>query len=408
MNIRLKTLIIVGGAVIVLGFVVYGISQTVLMKGFLEIEKEITEKNVKRVINSLYNDISVIDSTNYDWSAWDDTYEFIQNKNEEYIESNLINDTFVTIGINVMLYFNSSGQLVFGKAVDLENETEIEIPQDLLDYIKKNDILLYHHDVGESISGIISLSEKIAMISSRPIITSEDKGPIRGTLIMIRYIDEEEIKKLSHLTELPIEIYKYNETKFPQEEILIEPLDQDYIVGYGIIPDIHGNPALLLKINETRDIYGRGRTTLRYYGFSIIFFGLMLAIAMVFLLDKSIVSRLVKLNESVKKIEESGDVSKRVEVYGNDEIANLAKGINDMLESLEKSKEKIKDALNKEKEFKRKTAHYFFNPICIAKGFLKIAKEEGDLKYIEKAINAVDRIEKVVKNIVTKGEISEE
>ena len=138
MNIRLKTLIIVGGAVIVLGFVVYGISQTVLMKGFLEIEKEITEKNVKRVINSLYNDISVIDSTNYDWSAWDDTYEFIQNKNEEYIESNLINDTFVTIGINMMLYFNSSGQLVFGKAVDLENETEIEIPQDLLDYIKKN------------------------------------------------------------------------------------------------------------------------------------------------------------------------------------------------------------------------------------------------------------------------------
>lgn len=408
MNIRLKTLIIVGGAVIVLGFAVYGISQTVLMRGFLEIEEEMVKKDVRRAINSLYNDISVIDFTNYDWSAWDDTYEFIQDKNEEYIESNLINDTFVTIGINVMLYFNSSGQLVFGKSVDLENGTEIQISQDLLDYIEENDILLYHHDIEDNVSGIILLPEKIAMISSRPILTSEDEGPIRGALIMVRYIDENEIKKLSQLTELPIEIYRYNGSKFPKEEILIEPLNQDYIIGYGIIPDVYGNPALMLKINEERDIYERGRITLRYYGFSIIFFGLMLAIAMAILLDKSIVSRLLKLNESVKKIEESGNVSKRVEMHGNDEIANLAKGINDMLESLEKSEKKIKDALDKEKEFKRKTAHYFFNPICIAKGFLKIAKEEGDLKYIEKAINAVDRIEKVVKNIVTKGEISEE
>lgn len=408
MKIRLKTLIIVGGAVIVLGFIIYGVSQTVLIKGFLEIEEQMVEKDVRRAINSLYNDIYVIDSTNYDWSAWDDTYKFIQDRNEEYIESNLINDTFVTIGINVMLYFNSSGELIFGKAVDLDNGTETQIPQDLLDYIEENEFLLNHRNVEDNISGIILLPEMPAMISSRPILTSENKGPIRGALIMVRYIDEEEIKKLSQLTQLSIEILRYNETKFPKEEISIEPVNQDYIIGYGVIPDINGKPSLVIKVSEKRDIYQQGKTTLYYYGFSIISLGLLLAIAMTFLLDTSIVSRLLKLNESVKKIEESGDVSKRIEVYGNDEIANLARRINDMLESLEKSEQKIKDALNKEKEFKRKTAHYFFNPICIAKGFLKIAKEEGDLKYIEKAINAVDRIEKVIKNIVTKGEISEE
>lgn len=408
MRIRLKTLIIVGGAVIVLGFIIYGVSQTVLIKGFLEIEEQMIEKDVRRAVNSLYDDIYVIDSTNYDWSAWDDTYEFIQDRNEEYIESNLINDTFVTIGVNVMLYFNSSGDLVFGKAVDIENGTEVEITEELLDYIEENEFLLNHQNVEDNISGIILLTEMPAIISSRPILTSEDEGPIRGALIMIRYIDEEEIEKLSQLTQLSIEILRYNETEFPEEEISVEPINEDYIVGYGIIPDIHGKPSLVIKVNEKRDIYQQGKTTLYYYGLSIISLGLLMAIAMVILLDKSIVSRLVKLNDNVKKIEESGDVSKRIEVQGNDEIAYLAKGINDMLESLEKSEQKIKDALNEEREFKRKTAHYFFNPICIAKGFLKIAQEEGDLKYIEKAIKAVDRIEKVVKNIVTKGEISEE
>ena len=59
------------------------------------------------------------------------------------------------------------------------------------------------------------------------------------------------------------------------------------------------------------------------------------------------------------------------------------------------------------REFKRKTAHYFFNPICIAKGFLELAKKEGGKDNIEKALNAIKRIENVVKNIVTEGKICE-
>ena len=73
-----------------------------------------------------------------------------------------------------------------------------------------------------------------------------------------------------------------------------------------------------------------------------------------------------------------------------------------------KAEEEMRRALEEEKKFKADTAHYFFNPLAIAKGYLEMAKEDGgDIEKIEKALKAIERIEKVVKNIVTKGEIRE-
>ncbi len=67
-------------------------------------------------------------------------------------------------------------------------------------------------------------------------------------------------------------------------------------------------------------------------------------------------------------------------------------------------------ALEKEKEFKLMTAHYFFNPICIAEGFLELAMKTAPPDINEKlefARIAVERIKRVVKNVVEKGEIKE-
>ena len=65
-------------------------------------------------------------------------------------------------------------------------------------------------------------------------------------------------------------------------------------------------------------------------------------------------------------------------------------------------------ALEEEREFELMTAHYFFNPICIAEGFLDLAMKNASEEVNEKlelVRIAVQRIKKVVKNVVEKGEI---
>ncbi|HDN50575.1 MAG TPA: PAS domain S-box protein, partial [Thermoplasmatales archaeon] len=77
-------------------------------------------------------------------------------------------------------------------------------------------------------------------------------------------------------------------------------------------------------------------------------------------------------------------------------------------EKLQRAYREVERALKEEQKFKMATAHYFFNPIAIAKGYLDLALEEGDGEdKIKKAIEAITRVEKVVKNVTKSGEIRE-
>ncbi len=72
-----------------------------------------------------------------------------------------------------------------------------------------------------------------------------------------------------------------------------------------------------------------------------------------------------------------------------------------------KAEEALREAFEREREFKLKTSHHFLNPICIAKGYLELLREECNKGEIERAIRAIERIENVIKNIVKKGRIEE-
>ena len=103
-------------------------------------------------------------------------------------------------------------------------------------------------------------------------------------------------------------------------------------------------------------------------------------------------------------------ISKKANYFSLQDLNILQSVANHIASAIKAAKwhQRVIKALEQEREFKLKTAHYFFNPICIAKGFLELAKEEENGKNkIEKAIKAIERIEKVVKNITQKGEIKE-
>ena len=72
--------------------------------------------------------------------------------------------------------------------------------------------------------------------------------------------------------------------------------------------------------------------------------------------------------------------------------------------------EEMERALEKERVFKLKTAHHFFNPISIAKGYIDLVSDnlsEEDRKKIQAARGAIKRVEAVVKNVTQRGEICE-
>lgn len=323
MKLHRKALITIGVTLVSLIVVLYATSQIILLGGFAELEEQNTYQNVERAISALSDELSTLNAMTYDWAAWDDTYTFIEDVNDGYIKSNLVDETFTGLRLNLMLFIHSSGKVVFGKAFDLQNEEEIPVPQSLQEHLSNNGLLLHHPGTESSITGIVLLPEGPMLIASRPILTSEDEGPIRGTLVMERYLDSAEINRLAETTHLFLTVHRFDDSQMlpdfqvvrsslsKEEPIFVRPLNEHSIAGYALLKDIYGMPILVLKAYMPRDIYEQGRTTIRYFVLSLLASGLVFGVVVMLLLEKLVLSRLTSLSKSLSNVGANSD-SRRV------------------------------------------------------------------------------------------------
>jgi sensor domain CHASE-containing protein len=122
-------LVIFAATFISLIIIQYTASQMIFLNSFAAHEEEETNENMERIRSALFDGLSYLDSYVYDWAAWDDTYAFIQDLNEDYIESNLVDETFIGAELNIIVYVNTNGEIVFGKAFDLKMKTNFLYPK---------------------------------------------------------------------------------------------------------------------------------------------------------------------------------------------------------------------------------------------------------------------------------------
>jgi len=356
MSLHQKTIVIIGLTFLGLMALLFTISRLIVLAGFNELEEKSTAQNVTRATNAIYDELVGLNSTAHDWASWDDTYTFVDDANEAYIENNLTASALLALRLNLMLFVDPSGQLVFGKAVDLLNQQEIPLPSELLARLSPGNTLLHHSDLNSSVSGIILLPEAPLLVVSRPILTSNDEGPSRGTLILGRYLDNREIQHLAELVHLSLHLDRFDDPHLPTHTqsartalaagapVFVQPLDSQTIAGYSVLTDIEGEPILVLQVEAPREIYQQGQGSVAYLMGSLLAVGLVFGTTTLLLLEKQVLSRLTGLSQRVKQIGVSGDLTVRIPVTEQDELSHLAQTINSMLSSLEKSEQARKQA----------------------------------------------------------------
>ncbi len=227
-------------------------------------------QNVNRAQLALSSDIDQLNTTLIDWAKWDDTYAFITDQNQNYITSNLPPGTLSQLRLNMILFINSSGQLVLGRIADLDTKKEMPVSQNFLKNLFHKGSLVCHTE-SDIFNGIVLLPEGPLLISSQPILTSEGKGPVKGTIIMGRYLDSE-LARLNDTTNLPLVYHRINDSTMPSDfaaaqssilgenPTLVKPLSEKSIAGYALVRDVYGDPALILRIDMPRDIYQQGQS----------------------------------------------------------------------------------------------------------------------------------------------------
>jgi signal transduction histidine kinase len=326
-------------------------SQFIIVSSFAKLEEQKVQESIEITRSALSNEFADLSSKARDYADWDDTYVFVQDGNEEYIQNNLDAPTWANLRVDVAVFINTAGQVVFG-IVFQPDGTTIPIPQSLLNLLSANDTLWGHPSITGEITGIVPLEDPL-LIASKPIMTSMHEGPIRGALIMGRYLDSEEIEYLSQTVHLPLSLSSFNDSETnsdfyaarqslsKENPVFVQPLNGSTVAGYALLTDIYENPFLVLRATMPRDIYKQGEATVAYFLMAQIVTGAVSAIAVILILEKYVISRVDRLASDVKNIEKSSSFSEHLSWDNKDELSFLAGAIDSMMKEHLKAIEQV-------------------------------------------------------------------
>jgi len=329
----------------------FATSRFVIFPSFAELENNEAMKNSERSVRAVKREIHYLDALCHDWSAWDETYTFVEKQHNDYAEANLLMSSFVNNNLNLIYICNKDRKVVWGEIYDLQTLKPVQ-PADFpkQEFPEKHPLIPEPTEETSlenlSVSGIFMTARGPMMIASRPILTSNNEGPSRGTFIMGRFLNEKTVALLVEQTQVKFRIFLPETLPevFRKEIPHLRPHDPPYIrhdkgdihlLVFTAFPDIKGHTAFLIESESPKRICAVGATVLTYAFFSSITAGAAVIIFVLLLMQRAVLNPVANLTKHVLFVRTSGDLSKRLSVSRKDEIGTLQTEFDRMLAKLE-------------------------------------------------------------------------
>lgn len=367
---------------------IYILSKYIILDAFLKINIDNARVNNSRVQQAIDNEIQTINSAAADWAPWDETYNFVLGKNENFISENINLNTLNNLGIDYMVYTDKENKPLHYEIIPGAHDEEFN--GSLLDSIIKDPVFFQHQGFNTNITGLLGFRNLPLIISSHPIVTNDYQGPIAGSLIFIRIIDDELLKNVADRTQLPIFINKPTDSSSSKGYKNIDNfiIRDDKIIGHLILSDIHQNPILTLQIESPKNTYTQGLKTTTFFMEAIVILSLVTIIFSILFSRFTVINPIKDLTRASIRMAR-GDLKARTKTNSTDELGLLGKSFNTMAEKVEKlikeinvSKEreiqKSKEIIKLKDEFVFIAAHELKTPVTIISGFIDIIKKYSD------------------------------
>jgi adenylate cyclase len=365
-TLRARTLLAIAVTIAALCAVSYAITSKALLSSAEAAEQQDTLRSVEIVREILRKEQEYFNQRWNDYSQWDDAQRFLRDRNEAFIESNLNDYTFKYYRANVAVLADTNGDIAFGLGFDLERGERSPVPGALKARLKIGDLLFGPGAPPLTTrAGLLALPEGPMMICAQTSANSRGEGPIAGTILWGRYLTDAEIQRLVAPVGMTVVARSVDDPRLPADfqraeaalaggaAAFVEPIDDEKIAGYLRLLDIDKRPALLVRVDNARQISRDAGETRRDLILLTLAVGLAFGAVILLLMERLALARLARLSAEVSAIGTDGDLARRIAMSGRDELSELTSSINRMLAALEENKreqEESQEALTRENE----------------------------------------------------------
>ncbi|MCP4716195.1 MAG: response regulator [Deltaproteobacteria bacterium] len=347
MSLKSKIILVLTGVYLLSTASVVIIQQTIIKPSYRDLERSQATKDILRCVDSIDREIHHLSTFAHDWAVWDDTYRFVQDGNRGYIESNLNASTFRNNRLSLIQYSRNEDSLVWQKSYDLESGTFLASP--LLSPAETARIpgMLHYKNKDSNVQGLLYTHKGPIMIAARPVLTSANTGPVKGSIIMGRPLDQVFMKKIKEQSRTNLAFWTIAANDFPDQKrkilanlsprtpVHILEADNNTLDVYTSMADIRGNPLLLLHIIIPRRIMARGLTASRFALASLLASAVISLAVLLLSLQHIILNPLARFTQHAQAIRTTSDLTRRLASKRQDEIGFLEHEFDHMVTQLQ-------------------------------------------------------------------------
>ncbi len=286
-----------------------------------------------------------------DWAAWDDTYQFMQDKNAEFLQSNFVDGTYANLGLNLVVLYDADGEIVYDNAYDLKSQKSANPNQYVLDYFSQPG--LAHQAETKTTTGFLYDKQTPMIYCISPILNSANQGPRHGFLVFGKYLQGNLLGQIQNSVSTGIMMLPYDATLIPKKssllpiqdgfstELIVNTVSSEILETFYFVDDFQGNPILIIKQEKQRAIYQQGLVSLRNMLLAISLTGLTVCLAAMIILDRFLLSRISRLHHSVVAFRENDSSKETIRLEGTDELARLSDEIDFTVKKLVEKQQNI-------------------------------------------------------------------
>jgi len=312
---------------------IFVVLNNIITPSFERLENQAVSAHIQRTKAVMEEYASKVGIAVKDYGVWDDSYKFMEKRNEVFVAQVFHVLAFTNLDINGMAYVGFDHRIHESLWVDLEKQAvDPVLGEGFNQLIRSRRVMNLARDT-EDAHFYTRIGDKILAVGIAKVYRSDGSGTPRGFVVMARQLNSQQ---LSHLLQLDA---KLNIDDKPSPAMVTE--FPDHLAIAIDIDGIDKSRIATAEFSVNRDLTKVGGRTLII---AVIGSVLVLLVALVMLrrlIDKLAISPLKRVERHMQDVSTTGSPTPLVEQQRRDEIGSLVVSFNTMLAQLKDLREQV-------------------------------------------------------------------